>query len=259
MGYEYLKFDVQGHVAWLTMNRPPMNPLNAGILTEMKAVIGDIADNRDIRVLVITGEGDKSFVAGADIKALSQMTVGGLREFADLGQGVFRSLEQLSIPVIAAVNGFALGGGTELAISCDIILASERAMFGQPEVKLGIIPGFGGTQRLARLVGRNMAKELIYRGNIIKADEALRIGLANHVYPHDQLLDAARDMAQEIASMAPVAVSKAKDAINRGYHKELDDGNVIEVDNFADSFDTADRIEGITAFLEKRTPSFSGN
>ena len=258
MGYEYLNFEVQEHVAWLTMNRPPMNPLNAGILKEMKEVIAGIAGNKAIRVLVITGAGDKAFVAGADIKVLSQMTVEQLREFANLGQGVFRSLENLPIPVIAAVNGFALGGGTELAISCDMILASERAMFGQPEVKLGIIPGFGGTQRLARLVGRNMAKELIYRGNIINAEEALRIGLANHVYPHDKLIDAARDMATEIASMAPVAVSKAKDAINRGYHKELDEGNVIEVDNFADSFDTTDRSEGISAFLEKRTPSFTG-
>jgi len=258
MGYEYLNFEVQEHVAWLTMNRPPMNPLNAGILKEMKEVIAGVGGNKTIRVLVITGAGDKAFVAGADIKALSQMTVEQLREFANLGQGVFRSLENLPIPVIAAVNGFALGGGTELAISCDMILASERAMFGQPEVKLGIIPGFGGTQRLARLVGRNMAKELIYRGNIINAEEALRIGLANHVYPHDKLIDAARDMATEIASMAPVAVSKAKDAINRGYHKELDEGNVIEVDNFADSFDTMDRSEGISAFLEKRTPSFTG-
>ncbi len=258
MSYENIIFEIKGAVAYITTNRPPMNPLNLAILREMQDAINKIAADKSLRVLIITGGGDKSFVAGADIKAMSGMTQEQIEEFGLAGQAVMRSLENLPIPVIAAVNGFALGGGTELAISCDFIIASEKAKFGQPEVKLGIIPGFGGTQRLARLIGRNMAKELIYRGNIIDAAEALRIGLANHVVPADKLMEEAEKIAAEIAAAGPRAVALCKQAINGGYHKELDAGNDIEVNCFFESFKTADRREGLSAFLEKRTPDFKG-
>ncbi len=257
--YELIKFEKkENHIAVLTLNRPPMNPLNLAILQEMQDALNKVKADRDIRVLVITGEGDKAFAAGADIKAMQNMTQDEIEKFGRTGQSVMRTIENLPQPVIAAVNGFALGGGTELAISCDFIIASNKAMFGQPEVKLGIIPGFGGTQRLPRLIGRNMAKELIYRGNMIDAAEALRIGIANHVVEHDKLMDEVFAIAKEIASVGPKAVEFSKAAINNGYHKELDFGNLIEYENFINSFLTEDRKEGIAAFLEKRKPNFKG-
>ncbi|MBN1947620.1 MAG: enoyl-CoA hydratase/isomerase family protein [Bradymonadales bacterium] len=256
MAYDNILFEVTYPLALLTLNRPPMNPLNLAILEEMQQVVEQVAGDPRVRVLIITGAGDKAFVAGADIKAMTDMTSEQIARFAHAGQNLMRSLENLPIPVIAAVNGFALGGGTELAISCDIIVASEKAKFGQPEVKLGIIPGFGGTQRLPRLIGRNMAKELIYRGNIIDAQEALRIGLANHVVPADKLMETVTDMANEIVGVGPKAVSFAKQAINQGYHKELDEGNRIEFEAFLASFQTEDRQIGMAAFLEKRKAEF---
>jgi len=256
MPYENILLTLDGPVATLAMNRPPMNPLNLALLKEMQHAVDQVAANADIRVLVITGGTGKAFVAGADIKAMVAMSQEEIVAFGTAGQGVMRSLENLDKPVIAQVDGFALGGGTELAISCDLILASTRSKFGQPEVKLGIIPGFGGTQRLSRLVGRNMAKELIYRGNIINAEEALRIGLVNHLVPPEELAATVKTIVDDIVAAGPIAVAKAKEAINMGYHKELDEGNRIEVEAFFGTFATADRLEGMRAFLEKRPPRF---
>ena len=238
----------------------------------MRSAVADIANDSAIRVLIITGAKDQpvegkrpkpaAFVAGADIVLMSKMPVQGGDEakgFVETGQELMNDLGKLSIPVIAAVDGFALGGGTELAISCDIIYASDRSQFGQPEVKLGLIPGFGGTQRLARLIGKNMAKELIYTGDIIDAARAKEIGLVNKVTTPETLMDEVMGLAKRIIACAPLAVGASKKAIDDGFNKELDAGNRIELENFYASFNTHDRVEGTNAFVEKRKPEFKGN
>lgn len=270
MSYENILFEKKEQVAVLSVNRPKaLNALNHDTLMEMQDVAKKVAEDPSIRVLVITGaphipeEGKKpmprAFVAGADIVLMSKIPQDDKEQpakFTWAGQNLMQMLENLSIPVIAAVDGFALGGGTELAISCDIIYASERAKFGQPEVKLGLIPGFGGTQRLPRLIGRNLAKELIYTGDIIDAARAKEIGLVNAVYPHEELMDKVFELAGRIIGCAPLAVSASKKAVNEGYHKELDEGNKIEVDHFMGAFCTKDRVEGTQAFVQKRKAEF---
>ena len=206
----------------------------------------------EIRALVITGSGEKAFVAGADIGEMSTLTVAEGEAFGKKGNDVFRALEVLPVPTIAAINGFALGGGCELSMSCDIRICSDTAVFGQPEVGLGITPGFGGTQRLARLVSPGMAKQLIYTAKNIKADEALRIGLVNAVYPAEELMAAAEKMAETIAKNAPIAVRACKKAINEGLELGMDDAIVLEEKLFGSCFETADQVEGMSAFLEKR-------
>ena len=248
----FVTTEIQDAVAVLTIDRPKaLNALNPEVLADLKAAFEAI-DQNTVRCVVLTGAGDKSFVAGADIGSMSTMTKAEGEAFGKLGNDVFLMIEHFPLPVIAAVNGFALGGGNELAMSCDIRLCSDNAVFGQPEVGLGITPGFGGTQRLARLVGPGMAKQLIYTAKNIKADEALRIGLVNAVYPLDELMAAAEKLAETIAKNAPIAVRACKKAINDGLEVKMDDAVVIEEKLFGSCFKTADQIEGMTAFLEKR-------
>ena len=243
----------KGLYAVATINRPKaLNALNSEVLSDLDELVRTVSADADIRALVITGSGEKAFVAGADIGEMSTLTPAEGEAFGKHGNDVFRKLETLTIPTIAAVNGFALGGGCELSMSCDIRLCADTAVFGQPEAGLGITPGFGGTQRLARLVSPGMAKQLIYTAKNIKADEAYRIGLVNAVYPLDELLPAAEKMAETIAKNAPIAVRACKKAINEGLEAKMDDAVVIEEKLFGSCFQTADQIEGMSAFLEKR-------
>ena len=243
----------KGNIAVATINRPKaLNALNSAVVADLDEMIVQIMADEEIRALVITGSGEKAFVAGADIGEMSTLTKAEGEAFGKLGNDVFRRLEKLPIPTIAAVNGFALGGGCELSMSCDIRICADTAVFGQPETGLGITPGFGGTQRLARLVGPGMAKQLIYTAKNIKADEALRIGLVNAVYPAEELMPAAEKMASTIAKNAPIAVRACKKAINEGLEAKMDDAVVIEEKLFGSCFQTADQIEGMSAFLEKR-------
>lgn len=248
----FVKYEQDGFVGVITINRPEaLNALNADVVKDLDAVLDSINLNTT-RALVVTGAGEKSFVAGADIAAMSTMTVQEAREFSKAGNDVFRKLETLPIPSIAAVNGFALGGGNELAMSCDIRYCSENAMFGQPEVGLGITPGFGGTQRLARLIGTGKAKELVYSALNIKADEAYRIGLVNGVCTKEDLMPTVMKLAKKIASNAPIAVRLSKEALTDGYLSDMDHAISIEEKYFSECFETEDQKEGMKAFLEKR-------
>jgi enoyl-CoA hydratase len=248
-----------GKVAVLTVNRPKaLNALNAETLDEILQAVARVAADKEARVLLITGGGDKAFVAGADIAAMQNMSTLEAQTFSEKGQRVMQAIEALPIPAIALVNGYALGGGCELALSCDWIIAAERAVFGQPEVNLGIPPGFGGTQRLARLVGRARAIELVTTGRQVKAEEALRIGLVNDVVAAAQLMEKGLEMARMIAAKAPVAVRVAKQAVQRGLDLDLANGCILETTLFAFAFGTEDRKEGMTAFLAKRAAKFEG-
>jgi len=258
--YSNIILEMELDLAILIINRPQaMNALNYDTLQEIKAAVLQINADNNIKALIITGAGEKAFVAGADIAYMENLTAIQGREFGALGQAVFSAVENLPIPVIAAVNGFALGGGCELAMSCDIRLASEKTRFGQPEVSLGITPGFGGTQRLARLIGAGPAKELIYTGMNIDASEAYRLGLVNHIYPADSLMDEARKLARKMISNAPLAVSLCKSAINKGLQTDIDTAMAIEADVFGLCFSTNDQKEGMNAFLNKRKADFKGN
>ncbi len=248
---EFIKFEKEDYIGIITINRPQaLNALNSQVLDELNEVL-DSVDSNETRALILTGEGDKSFVAGADIGEMSTLTKAEGEAFGKKGNDVFRKLETLEIPVIAAINGFALGGGCEISMSCDIRICSENAIFGQPEVGLGITPGFGGTQRLARLVGPGMAKQMIYTGRNIKADEAFRIGLVNAVYPQEELMAAAKKMASGIAMQAPIAVRACKKAINDGLDVDMDQAIVIEEKLFGSCFETEDQKAGMGNFLEK--------
>ena len=250
----FIEYTVEGYVGIITLNRPKaLNALNADVLAELKSTLEGV-DLESVRALIITGAGDKAFVAGADIAAMSTMTREEGTAFGKFGNDIFLMIENFPIPVIAAVNGFALGGGNELAMCCDIRICSENAVFGQPEVGLGITPGFGGTQRLARLVSPGMAKELIYSARNIKAQEAYRIGLVNAVYPQEELMPAAMKLAQRIAANAPIAVRECKDAINRGLQTDISRAVEIEECDFGSCFGSEDQREGMRAFLEKRKP-----
>lgn len=248
---EFVKYEVEGAVGVITIDRPrALNALNSAVLDELDATL-DAVDLAAVRCLILTGAGEKSFVAGADIGEMSTLTKAEGEAFGKKGNDVFRKLETLPIPVIAAVNGFALGGGCEISMSCDIRICSDNAVFGQPEVGLGITPGFGGTQRLARLVGPGMAKQMIYTARNIKADEALRIGLVNAVYPLAELMPAAKKMAAGIAKNAPIAVRNCKKAINEGLEVGMDEAVVIEEKLFGDCFETEDQKYGMAFFLDK--------
>ena len=243
----------KGNIAVATINRPKaLNALNSDVLTDLNELVDTVIADAEIRALVITGSGEKAFVAGADIGEMSTLTPAEGEAFGKHGNDVFRRIETLPVPTIAAINGFALGGGCELSMSCDIRICSDTAVFGQPEVGLGITPGFGGTQRLARLVGMGMAKQLVYTARNIKSDEALRIGLVNAVYPLAELYAAAEKMASTIASNAPIAVRAAKKAMNDGISLPIGDAVVCEEKAFGSCFETADQQEGMGAFLEKR-------
>ena len=256
MAFKNLLLTKDGNVAILTINRPrALNALNMETLKELDSAIKDLEKDEDIFVIIITGEG-KAFVAGADIGEMKVMSVEEAREFAIFGSNIFRRIELMDKAVIAAVNGFALGGGCELAMCCDIILASEKAKFGQPETGLGITPGFAGTQRLSKIVGIKKAKELIFTAGIIGADVADNIGLVNHVVQQDELMPKALEMAKTIASKGQIAVKYAKVAINRGIEINMDSGDAMESELFALCFANEDQKEGMSAFLEKRKADF---
>lgn len=242
-------------IAIVTISRPKaLNALNTETLTELDHVLDQIEDSDEVLAVILTGAGEKSFVAGADISEMKDKNVIEARKFGILGNKVFRRLELLEKPVIAAVNGFALGGGCEISMACDIRIASSNARFGQPETGLGITPGFGGTQRLARLVGMGMAKELIYTAKNIKADEALRIGLVNKVVEPGELMNTAKELANTIAKNAPIAVKLSKQAINRGIQCDIDTALSFESEAFGECFSTEDQKDAMTAFVEKKKP-----
>lgn len=256
MDYNTIKYEVNDSIAKITMNRPKaLNALSNEVLRELDKAIDEVVENKDLRALIITGEG-RSFVAGADITEMTDANLLEGMELSRVGLDVFRRIETLDIPVIAAVNGFALGGGCELAMSCDIRIASENALFGQPEVGLGIIPGFGGTQRLQRLVGQGWAKYLIYSAENIKADKAYEIGLVQDVVPAEELDERVEKLARQIAKQAPVAVRFAKKSINQGAQTDIDTALDIEEVNFGVTFSTEDKNIGTQAFINKEKPEF---
>ena len=256
MAYQNIYVDREGPLAIITVNRPKsLNALNSQTLRELTQAV---RDNADQRALILTGAGDKAFVAGADISEMAPMTPWSAREFSELGHVVTALLEDIPCATIAAVNGYALGGGLELAVACDMIFASENARLGLPEVSLGVTPGFGGTQRLVRLVGKLRAKEMIFTGDMIDARKALEIGLCLEVLPKDQLLAHCRAVAEKISTKGPLAVARSKRLVERGYDIPLRSANRQEAETFALLFDTEDRREGMRAFLEKRAPKYVG-
>ena len=258
MNFENIIYQKDAGIATITVNREKaLNALNKGVIADLHKAFDDIYADDKIRAVIITGAG-RAFVAGADIAEMKVMTAEEGRQMIATGQRLMNRIEYCEKPVIAAINGFALGGGCELAMACDIRIASEKARFGQPETKLGIIPGYGGTQRLPRLVGKGMAKKLIYTGDLIDAKEAYRIGLADGLVAAEELLAEAEKLAKTICSNAPIAMAMAKSAINEGIHQEVRDGVALEAERFDTAFDSADRVEGMSAFLENRKASFKG-
>jgi enoyl-CoA hydratase len=256
---DFITTERDGDVAVVTIRRPEkLNALDAKVLTELASELAElVAHDPPPRCAILTGEG-KAFVAGADIAAMSELTNAQAKAFADQGHAIGAMLESAPFPIIAAVNGFALGGGCELALACDFIYASEKAKFGQPEVKLGVIPGFGGTQRLARRVGVGRARELVYTGDMIDAAEALRIGLVNAVVAPDQLMPKVLEVAKKIAAQGPLAVAACKRVIMSGVDADLRTANELEATAFASLFKSADQREGMRAFLDKRAAKFEG-
>ncbi len=259
MAYETIMVDVQDGIAKITFNRPKaLNALNNALLGEFSTALDEISANEAVRVLVLTGSGEKSFVAGADITELATFNALEAKVFAKKGQEIISKLQELSIPAIAAVNGFALGGGSEMALACDFIYASDNAMFGLPEINLGIIPGFGGTQRLPRLIGPNMAKEMIFTGKMISAAEAKEIGLVNKVCTQPELMADVMKTAKTIAAKGRVSLRAAKQSVVNGLNTDLKTGLNIECDAFALCMASEDSKEGTSAFLEKRKAAFKG-
>lgn len=258
MGYENLVLEYRGSVAVLTINRPKvLNALNRATLLELSRAVEEVAGNPAVKAVVITGVGEKAFVAGADIAEMSAMSPAEAKEFALLGQQIFAKIENAPVPFIAAVNGFALGGGCELAMSCDIRLASSRAKFGQPEINLGISPGFGGTQRLPRLIGKGKGLELLLTGDLIDGETALRLGLINRLVPDGEVLAEACALAEKIAEKSRPVLGYVKAAVHRGYDLDLPVAAEVEALYFSLCFATADQKEGMAAFLEKRKPRFA--
>jgi enoyl-CoA hydratase len=260
MAYDNIIFQVEDGISTITFNRPEtLNALNSELLKEFSQALDEIAANEDIRVLILTGAGEKSFVAGADISELATFNALQAKRFSERGHFMMNKLQELPIPVIAAANGFALGGGCEIALACDFIYASENAMFGLPEINLGIIPGFGGTQRLSRLIGKNIAKELIFTGKMIPASEAHAIGMVNNVCSQESLMDEVVKTAKSIVLKGKVSLRAAKQAINSGMNVDLNSGCSIEIDAFSLCMASPDAKEGTSAFLEKRKADFKGS
>ena len=254
--YQTIRYEKNGNLAIAAINRPEaLNALNGTVLQELSQVVAEVEQDSEIRAFILTGEG-RAFVAGADIGEQNALDVASARKFSQFGSSIFRRIEKLEIPTIAAVNGFCLGGGCELAMSFDIILASEKAKFGQPEVGLGITPGFSGTQRLPRRVGVAKAKELLFSGRMITAQEAEKIGLVNAVYPAEELMNATMEMAKSFTKNAPVAIKYVKASVDRGMQMDIDGGIALENELYAMCFATEDCKEGLTAFLEKRPATF---
>ena len=257
--YKTLIYEKKENIGLLTINRPEkMNAISNELTSELRQFLDEVENDEELRVLIITGKGDKAFIAGADIKELVDRDARMGRRVSHERQEIFSRIENLQIPVIAAVNGYALGGGLELALACSIRICSERAQFGAPEVKLGIIPGDGGTQRLPRLIGLGRAMEMILTGDFIDAQEAFRIGLVNKVFPHEELMEKAMELAQKIASRPPLAVRYAKEAVNRSQEGDTASGFALESYLHALSCTTEDKKEGVSAFLEKRKGKFKG-
>jgi enoyl-CoA hydratase len=261
MNYEFLNIEtLKDGITIIKFNREKaLNALNRAFLKEIRRALGEVDKQSDSRVLILTSSVDKAFIAGADVKEMSALDAEGAESFIHLGNKVMSLIEFMSIPVIAAVNGYALGGGMELALACDMIYASDRAVFGLPEVQLGIMPGFGGSQRLPRRVGRNHARELIFTGKRIDASRAQDMGMVNEVVPHEKLMEHVMKVAKEITKVGGLAISVAKKAVYDGFHHSLDEGAQIETRAFLSLFGTADQKEGMKAFLEKREPNFSKN
>ncbi len=256
---DVVKLEKADGIAFITVNRPDaLNALNSDVLSGLKMAAEDALADESVLVVIVTGAGDKAFVAGADIKEMTGKTPMQMREFTMLGHQVMDLFAKMEKPTIAAVNGFALGGGCELAIACDIRLASENAKIGVPEVGLGIFPGFGGTQRLTKLVGKGRACELVFTGKMIGAGDAEKIGLVNKLYPQAELMNEAKALAKEISEKGPLAVRLAKSAVNRALEVGLDDGLAYERELVSLSFSTEDKVEGLNAFIEKRPPNFKG-
>lgn len=259
MDYKYLTYEREGALGIVTVNRPEaLNALNQTLYQELHDLFQEIEDDQQVGVVILTGSGKKAFVAGADIADMQPRNTVQIQKFLDVSRLAFDRIYSMSKPVIAAINGFALGGGCELAISCDLRIASENAKFGQPEIGLGIIPGGGGTQRLLRLIGMTKTKELVYTGDIIDAQAALNIGLINKVVPLDRLMDEAKELARRLLGKSRVVLALAKRAINTGANTDLASGLDTEAQCFALCFGTKDQKEGMAAFLEKRKPVFTG-
>lgn len=258
MSLENLICDIDKNIAIVTINRPPVNPLNSDVFKELTQLIDELEDNEEVKAIIITGSGEKAFVAGADVKEMATKNIVSLNRMNKKSRETFTKIENVSKPVIAAINGLALGGGFELALACDIRISSDRAKFGFPEVGLGIIPGAGGTQRLQKMVGQGIAKELIYFGEMIEAKRAEELHLVNKVVEHDNLLDEAILSAQKLAEKPVVALQMAKLAINSGSNVDIESGLSLETTAFATAFSSEDAKEGLTAFTEKRKPEFIG-
>ncbi len=259
MSYENILLEKKNSIAYVTVNRPKvLNALNGATIEELRSAFHELKQDGSIRVVILTGAGEKAFVAGADIGELAQQDPVSGREMALRGQNVLNLIENLGKPVIACVNGFALGGGCELALACTLRLASDNAKFGQPEVKLGIIPGYGGTQRLARLVGKGLAMQMVLAGEMVTAQEAYRIGLVNEVTAPAELIPRAEALAGKIIANAPLAVQYAMEAVNKGMEMTLAEGMFLEASLFAVCCATEDKKEGTSAFLEKRVAAFKG-
>jgi len=253
-----VRMELDSQIAVITIDNPPVNALNSEVMGGLNGILDQLAGLSDIRAVIVTGAGEKAFVAGADIKQFPDLNEVSGRELVTAGQAIFNKIGRLNLPVICAVNGYALGGGCELALACDIRVASANAKFGLPEVSLGIIPGYGGTQRLARLVGAGKAKELIFSGDQISADEAFRIGLVEKLVPVGEALQSALALAEKIIKRGPLAVAKAKQAIDQGLQMTLQEGLALEANVFGELCASEDKNEGALAFLEKREPRFKG-
>jgi enoyl-CoA hydratase len=259
MNYENVHFEKRGPIAFVVLDRPKvLNALNAATFAELDSVFDELASDREVRVVLLTGAGERAFAAGADIRELAAVNAGEGKAFALRGQAVFRKIETLGKPVIACVRGFALGGGCELALACTLRIAAEDAKFGQPEVKLGVVPGYGGSQRLPRLVGRGAALKMLLTGAVIDAQEALRIGLVDEVVSANDLMQRAEALAGEIAAQAPLAIAETLRLVDEGLDVALDLALLREADRFGHLCDTADKAEGTRAFLEKRKPAWTG-
>lgn len=258
MSYEFLLCEISKNVAVVTINRPPVNPLNTKVFQELNTIFGELEANDEVRAIILTGSGEKAFVAGADINEMANLGLVGINKMNKISRTVFSKVENLTKPVIAAINGLALGGGLELALACDLRISSSKAKFAFPEVGLGIIPGGGGTQRLQKMVGQGVAKELLYFGEMFDAYRALELNMVNKVVPLEDLLDTAQEWALKLAQKPPVALQMLKLAINTGGNTDLESGLIIESACFANAFSTEDRKEGLQAFIEKRKPIFAG-
>lgn len=258
MNYEFLLCDIENRVAVVTINRPPVNPLNTQVFNELSSLFDELEANDDVRAIILTGSGRKAFVAGADINEMAALDLVGINKMNKTSRMVFTKIENITKPVIAAVNGLALGGGFELALACDLRISSDQAKFSFPEVGLGIIPGGGGTQRLQKIVGQGVAKELLYFGDMFDAQRALDLRIVNKVVPAEELFEAAKEWAYKLAQKPPVALQMLKTAVNVGSNTDLESGLMMESTCFGNAFATEDRKEGLQAFVEKRKPVYSG-